>query len=101
VRFGRSNWALIVPIFAFFGMFWLWWTRGRDPRLRPIAAQYEPPDKLTPSEVGTLIDNSVDMRDITAAIVDLAVRGFITIEEKDTSSMMGLVHNKDYVYYLQ
>jgi len=29
------------------------------------------------------------MRDITAAIVDLAVRGFITIEEKDTSSMMG------------
>src|SRR6266436_468316 len=101
VLFVRSNWPLIVAIFAFFGMFWLWWTRGRDPRLRPIAAQYEPPDKLTPSEVGTLIDNSVDMRDITAAIVDLAVRGFITIEEKDTSSMMGLVHNKDYVFHLK
>src|SRR5439155_16950839 len=41
------------------------------------------------------------MRDITAAIVDLAVRGFITIEEKDTSSMMGLVHNKDYVFHLK
>ena len=26
-------------------MFWLWWTQGRDPRLRPIAAQYEPPDQ--------------------------------------------------------
>jgi uncharacterized membrane protein len=99
--FVRSNWPLIVPIFAFFGMFWLWWTRGRDPRLRPIAAQYEPPDKLTPSEVGTLIDNSVDMRDITAAIVDLAVRGFITIEEKDKSSMMGLVHDKDYLFHLK
>jgi len=101
VLFVRSNWPLIIPIFAFFGMFWLWWTRGRDPRLRPIAAQYEPPDKLTPSEVGTLIDNSVDMRDITAAIVDLAVRGFITIEEKDASSMMGLIHNKDYVFHLK
>ncbi len=100
-QFLESNWPLVVPIFAFFGMFWLWWTRGRDPRLRPITAQYEPPDKLTPSEVGTLIDNSVDMKDITAAIVDLAVRGYITIEEKDKSSMMGLMHNKDYVFHLK
>src|SRR5579859_416513 len=101
VLFLRSNWPLIVPIFAFFGMFWLWWTRGRDPRLRPIAAQYQPPDQLTPSEVGTLVDNSVDMRDITAAIVDLAVRGYITIEEKDQSSMLGLLHNKDYAFHLK
>lgn len=99
--FLRSNWPLFLPIATFFGMFWLWWTRGRDPRLRPIAAQYQPPDKLTPSEVGTLIDNSVDMRDITAAIVDLAVRGYISIEEKDKSSMLGLVHNKDYVFHLK
>jgi len=97
----RSNWPLVIPVFAFAGMFWLWWTRGRDPRLRPIAAQYQPPDQLTPSEVGTLIDNSVDMRDITAAIVDLAVRGYISIEEKDKSSMLGLVHNKDYVFHLK
>jgi uncharacterized membrane protein YgcG len=100
-RFLRSNWPLFLPIAAFCFMFWLWWTRGRDPRLRPIAAQYQPPDQLTPSEVGTLIDNSVDMRDITAAIVDLAVRGYISIEEQDKSSMMGLVHNKDYVFHLK
>jgi uncharacterized membrane protein YgcG len=99
--FLRSNWPLFLPIAAFCGMFWLWWTRGRDPRLRPIAPQYNPPDDLTPSEVGTLIDNSVDMRDITAAIVDLAVRGFISIEEKDKTSMMGLVHDKDYVFHLK
>ena len=99
--FLRSNWPLVLPIFAFVGMFWLWWTRGRDPRLRPIAAQYQPPDQMTPSEVGTLIDNSVDMRDITAAIVDLAVRGFITIEEKDKSGMLGLIHSKDYVFHLK
>jgi uncharacterized membrane protein YgcG len=101
VQILRSNWPLFLPIFAFFGMFWLWWTRGRDPRLRPIAAQYEPPDQLSPSEVGTLIDNSVDMRDITAAIVDLAVRGYFSIEEKEKSSMMGLVHEKDYVFHLK
>jgi uncharacterized membrane protein len=97
----RSNWPLGIPIIALPIMFWRWWTRGRDPRLRPISAQYEPPDKLTPGEVGTLVDNSVDMRDITASIVDLAVRGYLTIEEKTTDHLLGLTHSKDYVFHLQ
>jgi len=99
--FLRSNWPLVFPFLAFFGMFSLWWKTGRDPRLRPIAAQYEPPDKLTPGEVGTLIDNSVDMKDITASIVDLAVRGYLTIEEKQKEHMMGLWSDKDYVFHLK
>ena len=97
----RSNWPLVLPVFVFIFMFWWWWTRGRDPRLRPIAAQYEPPDKLSPGEVGTLIDNSVDMRDITASIVDLAVRGYIVIEEKQKDHLLGLTHSKDYIFHLK
>jgi uncharacterized membrane protein YgcG len=100
-RFLRSNWPLFIPIVAFFAMFWWWWTHGRDPRLRPIAAQYQPPDNLSPSEVGTLIDNSVDMRDITASIVDLAVRGFLVIEEKQQDHLLGLTHSKNYVFHLK
>jgi uncharacterized membrane protein len=100
-RLLRSNWPLGIPVIALPIMFWRWWTRGRDPRLRPISAQYEPPDKLTPGEVGTLVDNSVDMRDITASIVDLAVRGYLTIEEKTTDHLLGLTHSKDYVFHLQ
>ncbi len=92
---------IVIPIFAFFGMFRLWWTKGRDPRLRPIAAQYEPPDGLTPGEVGTVIDNSVDMRDITASIVDLAVRGFLSIEEKQKDHLFGLTHSREYVFHLK
>ncbi len=99
--FFRSNWPLVIPIAAFVLMFHLWWTRGRDPRLRPIAAQYEPPDQLTPGEAGTLVDNSADMRDITASIVDLAVRGYIVIEEHQKDRMLGLVHDKDYNFIVQ
>src|SRR6266851_5254983 len=99
--FFRSNWPLGVPLAAFAAMFYLWWTRGRDPRLRPIAAQYEPPDQLTPGEAGTLVDNSADMRDITASIVDLAVRGYILIEEKKKDHLLGLIHDKDYVFHLR
>jgi uncharacterized membrane protein YgcG len=101
VLFLRSNWPLGLPIAAFVIMFYLWWTQGRDPRLRPISAQYEPPDQLTPGEAGTLIDNSADMRDITASIVDLAVRGYIVIEEHEHNRMFGLVHDKDYNFILQ
>jgi len=99
--FLRSNWPLGLPFLAFVIMFYLWWTRGRDPRLRPIAAQYEPPDQLTPGEVGTLIDNSADMRDITSCIVDLAVRGYMVIEAHEKNSMLGLIHDKDYNFILK
>jgi uncharacterized membrane protein len=101
VMFFRSNWPLGIPIAAFLVMFYLWWTRGRDPRLRPITAQYEPPDQLTPGEAGTLVDNSADMRDITASIVDLAVRGYIVIEEHQKDRMLGLMHDKDYNFIVQ
>jgi uncharacterized membrane protein len=99
--FLRSNWPLGIPLAAFVAMFYLWWTRGRDPRLRPITAQYEPPNQLTPGEVGTLVDNSADMRDVTASIVDLAVRGYIAIEEHQKDRMLGLMHDKDYNFILQ
>ncbi len=99
--FFRSNWPLGVPLAAFAAMFYLWWTKGRDPRLRPITAQYEPPDQLTPGEAGTLVDNSADMRDITASIVDLAVRGYIVIEEHQRDRMLGLMHDKDYNFIVK
>src|SRR6516162_4318110 len=95
----RSNWPFVIPVAAFFFMLWLWWTRGRDPRLRPIAAQYQPPENLTPGEVGTLIDNSVDMRDITASIVDLAVRGYLVIEEQKKDHVLGLTHSTEYFFH--
>jgi uncharacterized membrane protein len=99
--FLRSNWPLGLPVIVFVIMFYLWWTQGRDPRLRPIAAQYEPPDQLTPAEAGTLVDNSADMRDITSSIVDLAVRGYLVIEEHQKDRMLGLIHDKDYNFILK
>jgi len=99
--FVRSNWPLVLPLLVFGVMFWLWYTRGRDPRLRPIAAQYAPPEELTPGEAGTLVDNQAAMRDVTATLVDLAVRGFLLIEEKKKEHMMGLWSDKEYVFHLR
>ena len=99
--FLRSNWPLVIPLGVFAVMFWLWWTRGRDPARQAIAVQYEPPDKLTPGECGTLVDNEAAMRDITATLVDLAVKGYMTIEQTDESHLLGLSHGKAYTFHLK
>jgi uncharacterized membrane protein len=100
-QFLVSNWPIFIPIFVSVFMFWLWSSRGRDPRVGPVAVQYAPPEGMSPAEAGTLVDEDAAMRDITATIVDLAVRGYIVIEEKEKSGMMGLLHNKEYVFHLK
>ena len=43
----------------------------------------EPPDALPPAIVGALIDEKVDMQDIISTLIDLAHRGYLTMEEKE------------------
>jgi len=91
-----ANWLFTLPLAVFALMLRLWYARGRDPRLRPIVPRYEPPDGLSPAETGTLVDNRADVRDITATLVDLAVRGFLVIEERDREGLLGLWSSKDF-----
>ncbi|MGJ3508502.1 DUF2207 domain-containing protein [Enemella sp. A6] len=46
----------------------------------PVAVQFTPPPGLSPGLVGTVVDGVAHMHDVTATIVDLAVRGYCTIE---------------------
>lgn len=82
----KDNWILFLPLAVFIILFYLWYTRGRDPAGRgTIIAQFEAPDKLTPAEIGTIMDEKVQNKDITAEIINLAVRGYLKITrlEKD------------------
>lgn len=97
--FLASNWPLLFPIVVLAGMLALWWRRGRDPRRLPVSVQYEPPDGLTPAEAGTITDESADMRDITATVVDLAVRGYLRISEKEEEKLFGLLKGEEYVFH--
>jgi uncharacterized membrane protein len=98
----RENWVFLFPPLAFIYMFLHWRRRGRDPRVREsITVMYEPPkfdnQSLTPGEVGVLIDERLDPRDITSTILGLAVKGYIQIEEKKEE---GLIFRKT-DYYLK
>ena len=99
-EFLLANVTLLIPFFVFGFMYWLWSRHGRDPKRQPVAVQYDPPGALTPAEVGTLVDNSPDMRDITATIVDLAVRGYLRIKETREDRFLGLGTKTEYALQL-
>jgi uncharacterized protein (TIGR04222 family) len=97
--------ALLVGVVG--GLSWLGWSRGRDRRFRgspvdqvmggdPTQAdqtvpllegdasapvEFAPPEGLRPGQIGTLLDERANTLDVTATIVDLAVRGHLLIRE--------------------
>lgn len=85
--------ALLVLLLGGLGL--LYMLRGRDARVvaqhasegdKPAVgggAEFAPPDGVRPGQIGTLIDEQADVIDVTATIVDLAVRGYLLIEEED------------------
>jgi uncharacterized membrane protein YgcG len=91
---------LLIPFFVFYLVFKTWQKRGRDPKEGSTAVQYEPVDGASPAELGTLVDHVAHMPDITATLVDLAVRGFIRIEEVTESKLFGLSKSTDYIIHI-
>jgi uncharacterized protein (TIGR04222 family) len=56
--------------------------------------EFVPPDDLRPGQLGTLVDFSANPLDVTATIVDLAVRGYLVIEELPGEG--GFLHKPDW-----
>jgi uncharacterized membrane protein YgcG len=112
--------AGLVGAGSFGALMRYWWLNGRDrwlgdvhyltgatnERQRPLFArdtvvvEYQPPQiqargpRLRPAEIGTLMDERADTLDVTATIVDLAVRGYLRITELPKSWLFGKVDYK-------
>lgn len=83
------GWGLLVPIFVFATMFRLWWMKGRDPSgSGVIITEYDIPERLSPLEVAYLQSDKLKPSAISAGIIDLAVRGYLTIERTETKVLL-------------
>ena len=91
-----ANWILLLPVVVLVAMWKLWDARGRDPKRRPIMVRYEPPEGLSPAEAGALVDHRLDPRDVIAILVDLAVRGYLKIEEVEKTGLERIFTGADY-----
>lgn len=91
----QNYWPFLIPLLAFIYFFYQWWKKGRDPRIkRAIVPQYEPPDNLRPAQINAILKQKLTKQDISATIIDLAVRGYIKIKEIENKSL--LFTRKDY-----
>ena len=75
-------WYIVLPIYIPSR----WYFTGRDPSSQDVRVWYDPPQTkegraLTAAETGSLIDETVDMRDIFGSIIQLAQAGFFQIVE--------------------
>jgi len=67
-----------------------WSAVGRDPARGVIMAVYEPPANLSPSAMRYLIRMGYDNKTFAAAILDMAVRGFLKISEESEAYRLTL-----------
>lgn len=82
VWFAGDNSFVFLPIVWLAGLIYLWMRAGRDPDAGiSETVRYEPPGDLRPAELGAMVDECVNLVDITSTVVDLAVRGYLTITE--------------------
>jgi hypothetical protein len=58
-----------------------WWQDRARRRRQIIIPQYEPPKNFTPAHMSILESPESDVADVTATLIDLAVRGFIKIDQ--------------------
>ncbi|MEU0884750.1 DUF2207 domain-containing protein [Lentzea sp. NPDC005914] len=79
------------------GVALLWYLRGRDVaalssevgavsvlvRDQSGRVAFASPDGVLPGQVGTVVDEHVDVVDVTATVIDLAVRNYLWIAETD------------------
>jgi hypothetical protein len=101
--------GLAIPVVAAVLMGALFWKRGRDEQYAgltpgltpvggaagpvthgqtgPVAVQFDPPKGVRPGLVGTIIDEQANTIDVSATVVDLAVRGYLTIEEVEPDGL--------------
>jgi hypothetical protein len=90
----------LIPFIVFFFAFIQWLRRGRDPEEGSVEVQFDPVDGASPAELGALVDNTANVRGISSTLVDLAVRGFIRIEETAQSKILGLGENAEYIIHI-
>lgn len=111
-----DNWGYLAAVLPLLLNLFFWYQKGRDKRYLTENIYYQPDDKtttevsllsrphlplvygpidgLTPGEIGTIIDEKIDTKDIVAEIVELARLKYLKIEKIEKK--IGWWENRDY-----
>ena len=88
---------LALPVVVFMMVFLTWRRWGKDEK-PTVQTEYYPPENISPSISGYIIDDKLDRRDLTALIPYWGAGGYLEVHEKQTSALFGLLKSKDYSF---
>ena len=116
-KFISDNFLYLIALMPVLTMFIVWYQKGRDKKYLTNNIYYQPDNKietnvpifnrphlplvyspingLSPAEVGTIIDEKIDTKDIVAEIVELARLGYFKIKKIEKKGFLG-IKNTDY-----
>lgn len=85
---------LKVLVFAFPALVLIWFYRhwkkhGKELDSKAVIPIYKIGNDLNAIEIGTLLDERLGTEDITAGIIELAVKGYLKIEEEPKKGLFG------------
>ncbi len=108
IRFPKE--FLVQPDYRFKGIFWLllpllvlaimfnvWKRWGKDDEVT-IKTEYYPPQNVSPSVSGYIIDDKLNRRDLTALVPYWGAGGYLQVKEIENSSLFGIIKTKDYQF---
>ena len=91
-----STWQWYSVVLFSLTLFIFWWRYGKEEAIGPIMPRYELPKDMTALRAGLIIDQSADNKDFAAAIIELAQRGYLTIQKMDTLDLKMMQSIDDY-----
>ncbi len=108
----EGNWGYLLAILPTCLMAWIWFKKGRDKKYlsdniyvkpedgkeenvnlfdRPhLPLVYSPIKDLSPAEIGTIVDQKIDISDIVSEIIELARLGFLKIKKTEKKKILGI-----------
>ena len=86
-----------LSLLFYYGFTWLKF--GIDPPKPTVYPQFEVPRKMTPASVGMLDKFRYHGDLITGTILNLAVKGYLKIEEDNEDHVFGLFKNKKFIIH--
>lgn len=85
-RFIQHNILWLSTLMAIIGLLFFmalaWYRHGRDPKKGIIVARFKPPKGISPAAVNYLDNKKITNTTLTAAILSLAVKGALRIQQK-------------------
>ena len=117
-NFITDNFGYLIALFPITVLFIVWYKTGRDKRFlsdnvftqpednkqrnlgiferEHLPLAYTPIKNITPAQLGTILDEKVDTKDIVAEIIELARLGFLTIQRTEVKKLFG--KKTDYIF---